>query len=100
MNSLVLPDRVVIQLVDKNLLRVRLAGVLFQVRLFAKHKNDFALQPFASDGDGLVTILRNEIEAEIAAAYDSGLMDYSSVSGLCLLDRDSAALGGRSTPRR
>jgi hypothetical protein len=80
MNSLVLPNRVAIQLVDRDLLPLRLAGVLFQLRLFARRKNDFTLQPFASDGDGLVTISRKEIEAEIEANYDSGLMDYAHVS--------------------
>ena len=80
MNSLVLPNRVVIQLVDKNLFPLKLGGVLFQVQLFASHKSDLTLQPFASDGDGLVTISRKELDAEIAANYDSGLMDYAPVS--------------------
>ncbi len=46
----------------------------------ARRKNDFTLQPFASDQEGLVTILRKEIEAAVAATYDSGLMDYAHVS--------------------
>jgi hypothetical protein len=49
------------------------------------------LQPFVSDGDGVCTISRNELEAEVAAQYDAGLMDYAHVSGcapsveICLL---------------
>jgi hypothetical protein len=80
MNSLVLPNKVVIKLLDKHLLPVRLAGVLFNVRLFARHKDNFTLGPYASDGDGLVTILREEIDAEINANYDSGWMNYGRVS--------------------
>jgi hypothetical protein len=64
MNNLVLPNRVVIQLMDKN--TVPLDGrVLSRVQLFARHKNDFTLQPFASDGEGLVVISKKEMEAEV-----------------------------------
>ncbi len=80
MNNLVLPNRVVIQLVDKNLLPLKMAGVLFRVQLFARHKNDFTLQPFASDGEGIVAIVKQAMEAEVAANYDSGVMDYAHVS--------------------
>jgi hypothetical protein len=80
MNNLVLPNRVAIQLVDTDKRPLKMANVLFRVRLFARYKSDFTLQPFASDGNGLVTNSRNELEAEVAAAYDSGLMDYAHVS--------------------
>jgi hypothetical protein len=80
MNNLVLPNRVAIQLVDTDKRPLKMEDVLFRVRLFARRKSDFTLQPFASDGNGLVTISRNEVEAEVAAAYDSGLMDYAHVS--------------------
>jgi hypothetical protein len=42
----------------------------------ARHKSDFALQPVAIDSDGARTIPRNELGAEVAAHYDSGLTDY------------------------
>ena len=80
MNNLVLPNRVAIQLVDTGRRPLKIADVLFRVHLFARGKSDFMLQPFASDGNGLVTISRNEVEAEVTAAYDSGLMDYAHVS--------------------
>lgn len=80
MNNLVLPNRVVIQLVDKNALPLKMARVLFRVRLFARHKNDFTLQPFASNGEGLISIARQEMEADVVANYDSGVMDYAHVS--------------------
>jgi hypothetical protein len=80
MNNLVLPKRVVIQLVDKKVLPLKMARVLFRVRLFARHKNDFTLQPFASNGEGLVSISRQEMEADVVANYDSGVMDYAHVS--------------------
>jgi hypothetical protein len=57
-----------------------MANVLLRVHLFARRKNDFTLQPFVSDGEGLVTIPKNDLEAEITAHYDSGLMDYYRAS--------------------
>ena len=80
MNKLVLPYRVVVQLVDKDLLPVRLPGVLFQVTLFARQRNNFSLGPFASDPDGLVAIPRSDIDAEVASNYDSDLMGHSHVN--------------------
>jgi hypothetical protein len=80
MSSLILPNRVTVQLVDHNNSALRMANVLLRVHLFARRKNDFHLQPFASDNEGLVTILKKDLEAEVAAHYDSGLMDYAHVS--------------------
>jgi len=78
-NNLILPDRVEIQLLDAEKLPLKMAGVLFRVHLFARKKSDFTLQPFSSDAEGLVTIAKKDIEACVAAEYDSGLMDYSHV---------------------
>lgn len=80
MTSLVFPIRAAIQLTDKNLLPVKLEGVLFRVQLLARRNNDFTLQPFSSDLDGLVTISRKEMESEVAAHYGCGLTDYADVS--------------------
>jgi hypothetical protein len=81
--NLILPDRVAIQLTDaQKVVPLAMAGVLFRVQLFARQKNDFRLQPFLSDDRGLVTILKKDIEAEVRAHYDSGLMDYHDV-GSC-----------------
>jgi hypothetical protein len=77
--NLLLPDRVAIQLTDTEKVPLAMAGVLFRVQLFARQKNDFRLQPFASDDRGLVTISKKDIEAGVAANYDSGLMDYHDV---------------------
>ncbi len=80
MSNLLLPNRVAIQLVDRNKLPLKMAGVLFRIHLFARARNDFTLQPFASDGEGIVTILKEELEAEVQANYDSGVMDCDHVS--------------------
>ena len=80
MTSLAFPIRAAIQLTDKNLLPRKLEGVLFRVRLLARRNNDFTLQPFSSDLDGLVTISRQEMESEAAAHYGCGLTDYADVS--------------------
>jgi hypothetical protein len=80
MHSLILPERVTIQLVDKNKVPVKLSNILFGIRAFARRKNDFNLQPFPTGNDGLVTITSKELEADVAANYDSGVMDYAHIS--------------------
>jgi hypothetical protein len=79
MKNLVLPNKVEIQLVEKSLFPVRLEAVLFEIRLFARYKNDFILGPFASDDSGLVKIVKKDMESEIASNYDSDLMGHSRV---------------------
>ena len=79
MESIVLPEKVVLRLIDSEGNAVRLPNVLFTVRTFATRKNDFNLGPFASDDDGLVTITKNDLLAAAEAHYDSGLMDYVQV---------------------
>jgi hypothetical protein len=66
--------------VDGNKLPLKMVDVLFRVHLLARIRNDFTLQPFASDGEGIVTILKKELEAEVQSHYDSGVMDYAHVS--------------------
>jgi hypothetical protein len=78
--NLILPNRVAIQLVDPDNLPIKMGRVLFRIRLSARRKNDFILQPFASDDDGLVKILRKELEANVEDVYDSDLMGHVSVS--------------------
>ena len=77
--SLCLPSLVVIRLELPDGSPLRLANVLFSIQTFATHKNDISLFPFASDADGIVRITKAEMKAEAAAAYDSGLMDYSAI---------------------
>lgn len=78
MANLIVPDEVILQLVDANDDCARVPFVLFRVHVRAIRKNDFFLQPFATDEYGIATISKKEILAEVAAHYDSGLMDYSS----------------------
>ncbi len=98
MNNLVLPNRVAIQSVDSDKRPLKMADVLFRVLFFARPKSDFTLQPFASDGNGVCTISRNEVEAEVAAHYDFGLMDYAHVSG-CSTSVESCLLSGEDIHR-
>jgi hypothetical protein len=79
MESLILPARVAIQLVDRNGGALKTPNVLLRITAFAARKDDFLLQPFASDNDGLVTILKKDLEAEVAACHDSGLMNYGHI---------------------
>lgn len=79
MALLVLPDEVVLNLVDDDGNPLRIANVLFRIHLFANHKNDFFLQPFATDDNGSAHICKRDLLAEVSAHYDSGLMDYAPV---------------------
>ena len=58
---------------------MRLSGVVFAVRLLARHKNDYVLAPFVSDADGVVRITGETCMALVDAEHDSGLMDYAGI---------------------
>jgi hypothetical protein len=79
MASLLIPDKVVLRLVDSQHEPLRVANVLFFVHAFANRKNDFSLGPFATDAEGVATIMKRDLLAEAAAHYDSGLMDYEVI---------------------
>jgi hypothetical protein len=79
MASLLIPEKVVLRLVDSEHKALRVANVLFFVHTFANRKNDFMLGPFATDAEGVVTIVKRDLLAEAAAHYDSGLMDYEVI---------------------
>ena len=79
MASLLIPDKVVLRLFDSEHAPLRVANVLFIVHTFANRKNDFKLGPFATDAEGVVTIVKRDLLAEASAHYDSGLMDYDVI---------------------
>lgn len=79
MTNIVLPEKVTIQLTDNRDGPLALPRVLFTVRLFARHRNDFFLGPYVSNDSGLVKITRTDLHHDIEAAYESGLMDYVPV---------------------
>lgn len=79
MESIVLPEKVVLRLVDPGGNPVRLQGVLFNIHVFAKRKNDFHLGPFITNDDGISTISKRDLLAGAEAHYDTGLMDYHNI---------------------
>jgi len=79
-DDLIVPNKVSIQLADTSNRPFKMSDVIFRIRLLARFKNDFSLGPFLSDANGLVTVSKKEIEAGVAANYDSGLMDYAPLS--------------------
>jgi hypothetical protein len=79
MESIVLPERVVLRLVNLDGTALRIPNVLFTVRAFARRKNDFDLGPFVSSEEGVVSITKSELLAEANAHSDSGLMDYERI---------------------
>jgi hypothetical protein len=92
MLSLLIPQKVVLRLVDSTGIPVRVANVLFRVHAFANRKNDFSLGPFATDVEGVATITKRDMLAEATAHYDSGLMDYDRIEN-CQPVVEIAAMG-------
>jgi hypothetical protein len=79
MISLFLPDKVTLRLVDPTGTPIPISHVLFRIHVFSNTKNDFLLGPFVTDVDGVATITKAHLLAEVAASYDSGLMDYDRI---------------------
>ncbi len=74
-----LPNSVCVELRLPDRSPLRMSKVLFSIQTFATHKNDISMFPFATGEDGVARITRDLMLAEIAATYDSGLMDYASI---------------------
>jgi hypothetical protein len=79
MTKFTLPDKITITLVNPRQEHFPIDNILLYIKTKAIHKNDFHLGPFASDKNGIITITKNDLDNEVAATYDSGLMDYSSI---------------------
>jgi hypothetical protein len=79
MSNLVLPSRVTIQLFTSKATAsrpLRVQGLVFGVRTFARQKNDYHLAPFFSGADGRVVITHDELDIAAHAELQTGLMDY------------------------
>ena len=74
-----LPEKITIKLIKQRQQDFSLDNILLYIKTYARHKNDFYLGPFASDKNGIITITKNDLDNEVTATYESGLMDYSSI---------------------
>jgi carboxypeptidase C (cathepsin A) len=74
-----LPDKITVKLIKQRQQDLPLDNFLLYIKTYAKHKNDFYLGPFVSDKNGVITITKNDLDNEVTATYESGLMDYSSI---------------------
>jgi hypothetical protein len=79
MSKLILPNLIQVKLVKSPEQDFPLDNILLYIKTNASHKNDFYLGPFVSDNNGVITITKANLDNEVAATYDSGLMDYSSI---------------------
>ena len=79
MTRLILPDLIKIRLVKPRQLDLPVDNILLYIKTYASHKNDFYLGPFVSDKYGIITINKTDLDNEVVATYESGLMDYSSI---------------------
>ncbi len=78
-NTIILPDNIRIELVDKNGTPICQNNIVIGIKTFANSKNDINLSPFFSDKKGVIYISKQDLlyRAHIYISY--GLMDYSSL---------------------
>ena len=74
-----IPESINIQVTNNHCIAEPIAEIAIFIHVFAKTKNDYYLGPYFSNNDGLITIKKEEVEYEILATQDSGVMDYSSI---------------------
>jgi hypothetical protein len=79
LSRLHLPASVIVRIKSRGEV-CHIADVLIGVRAFAQNKNDYSLGPYATNADGLAHITRNDLQAEVEAAHDSGLMDHAGIA--------------------
>ena len=68
--------KVEIQIVNNNGLPENISEIAIRIHVFARKQNDYLLGPYFSNDEGIIEISKEEIEYEIQATLDSGLMDY------------------------
>jgi hypothetical protein len=79
MTKFILPDKITVKLVKQRQQDIPVDNILLYIKTHARHKNDFYLGPFVSDKNGVITITKNDLDNEVTATYESGLMDFSSI---------------------
>ena len=79
MQTLFIPEKIIIELKDKNGNSFNQKNILFGIKTFANRRNDIELSPFLSNENGVITITKNNIEKKLENFYSYGLMDYSSI---------------------
>lgn len=79
MQTLFIPEKIQIELLDAKGNSLRQDKILISIKIFANHKNDINLSPFLSDKNGIVTITNTDIKNRFDNFVSYGLMDYSSL---------------------
>ncbi len=79
MTKFILPDKITVKLIKPRKENFSVDNILLYIKTNARNKNDFYLGPFASDINGVITITKKDLDNEVTATYESGLMDYSSI---------------------
>jgi len=79
MASLLIPEKVVLRLIDSETCASSCGKRAVHCPHVCEQENDFKLGPFATDAEGVVTIVKRDLLAEASAHYDSGLMDYNVI---------------------
>ena len=79
MQTLFIPEKIEIQLVDALDKPICQDKILVGIRTFANHKNSIDLSPFLSDENGIIKITADNIKERCEISVSYGLMDYSEL---------------------
>jgi len=79
MQTLFIPEKIEIQLVDALGKPITQDKILIGIRTFANRKNSVDLSPFLSDEDGVIKITADDIKERFDVFVSYGLMDYVSL---------------------
>jgi hypothetical protein len=79
MQTLFIPDKIKINLVDKHGNPLRQGNILIGIHTFATHKNNINISPFLSDTNGQFFITKAQVKERANIFIDYGLMDYDSL---------------------
>lgn len=79
MQTLFIPDKIEIEILDKQGNPFRQENILLGIHTYATHKNNIDISPFLSDKDGRITITKEQLvnRADIFISY--GIMDYGTL---------------------
>ncbi len=79
MQTLFIPDKIKINLLDKQGNPLRQGNILIGIHTFATHKNNIDISPFLSDTAGQFIITKDQIKERADIFIDYGIMDYGSL---------------------
>ena len=79
MNTLFLPDKITIEILDVDNYPILQKGVLIGIRTFANYDSDIDVSPFLTDKNGMISITADDIRKRADNFISYGEADYSTL---------------------